>query len=578
MFDRLSTETIFIIFRYLHLPKDILALAKVNKRLYTIYQSHNKIQMFVSNYKLPLRPILTYGENNIAITSFNMFFGLPTNEKISVSPRIMQQHILPKVYQMVLTDRDIDKMSEENFKRWNNLKQFTEFHVEEIFTTHVFPNLRKLLVESNDEISSIPNSITGLIAKNIKFEAMQSLEKLMITNREPINTLLPINIDPIKIKKLCFSAKRHIIPNLKEMINLDDLEIHDSTNQKIELPENLNRYLGYNGYQILPINLKELHMTISNATCCDEISNLSKLQSISIHLKTQLCINIFNSCVNEVILHIYEIPHILSNLSFPNAKKIIIHILNVNLIWNILLFVNNFLKQYQSLNLINIILPVGTKITTPKKAPLINECYSISLPFLDCKDLITPSINVMTKFAGYYKFNPLIPFHPPQTIKKLYYHYHSSSTTLINIIHFIDLVHLTIHSTNTASININAPKLSSLKLISDKQIDDTNFKLICNSLKILYIKGALFNLTHISVEHFYLFDFYDTIVPPTNYQKLTTPVLSGKLVIPSVTTIVMHGTKIVDLINLSNVKKILLKHFVDFSSIVVPENCKMIYY
>lgn len=157
-------------------------------------------------------------------------------------------------------------------------------------------NLNELYITIDVSLTFVPKTVRKILATHLVTTRQLVLEKLDLNNY--INTSYQIlDLDPFAMKSLKFEANKYQIPNINEMINLEELTIinydklPEITSDKLikfnlydgigELPvrvQELGYCLVHYDYSFKYLQLKQLYLIIvENINCEMENSNLEKL-------------------------------------------------------------------------------------------------------------------------------------------------------------------------------------------------------------------------------------------------------------------------------------------------------------
>jgi len=584
MFDKLPVEIICMIFCYLYELKSIIRFSRINKRVQNIYvHHHNTIICQAYSNKLPIMPIIFHPHEGVdnEVPDINAFLGLPLQDVFHVLPRINKKYKIPKIQSLVLDNVIYDKLSDHNYEKWKNMvpnNGIIPYNVAAFFDNEL-PYLKHLTIKSNDVVSFIPNTVITLRANNIIFDQKYNLMTLRVMNNTHNGPKYNLNINEIMIEILQFSLNKYNIPNFLEMINLKTLALFDMRDSVIQIPDNVVNYHGYNCRGELPKQLKLLELHITNTIDgLEQIAEMTCLERLSIHIKSNVFINIENKYLKKIDILLYNIPDVGSNFYFPHAKDVSIYIVDINIIWRATIFTSHFLKQYSELNELEIILqPTGNSNLV---IPLVKngELGYICVPFLHVKKIsYCQYLSLFTKDQTSYNEDISTYSRIPKTTKKLIY-YGTDGDFIIG--NYPALQDVTLVTNTFTKITVLSQNIDDLYIYCHHHLTTDNLILQNYDIDRLYVNVLSFDLSHVSVNEFKCYNNKNNEnKPPKNMKILHISGchLTDNLITDTLETIIIDAGSTVEINSFKQIKQIKVHHKIDISHINKDFFCDVVY-
>lgn len=238
----------------------------------------------------------------------------------------------------------------------------------------------------------IPKSVKILNCDNLCVETILELEELYLTNASQYSSKITITIDPIKIKKLMFTTTIYEIPNLKEMINLEELNIYGDYDFSNVQSKKLVSLAYYRGEGELPQTIKELSYILENY---DYSFKYLEIDDFKLILTKNLECDVQNKYIKKISIWVEtnEINKI--NLNFPSLEEVSINFkVNCSDLDNIF----SFLTSYSQLKYLSL---TGFDVRMSCRKELIFD-YDIEKIFIH--EIV---VNVICKTHVFYTYGKL---------------------------------------------------------------------------------------------------------------------------------------------------------------------------
>jgi len=551
MLDKLPDDVILIIYSYLDDPS-IISLYQITKYFYSFYKQSSICFQKTDLFRLPL----------------SIKIGSDESKKINQHVRsiinidIDREYLRHKIKTLVVDPTDI-----RNYRWLSLLNAKMAIDYADFFAK--LPKLQEIIINHDIIFNEIIPTIKKITARAIVFNKIVDLKKFVITYSKDMiffkytgHKINP-NVNPNIIEHLELRFDHYLIPDLSQMHKLTHLDIRFlPADYVLRLPQSLKKLDCYNCCGILPPNIEDLTISISETTpreACDDLVQLScchKLKNLKINVDTYCYICLENSSVIKVSIVFLSDTCKFSKFNFPNAKSLTFSLSHFK---NNELLTNNIINQYHKLDELSILRKPETQIT-------LIDARNVLIKNVHCDS----AINIITAHLSQIHYAG-----ESNLIASIYGDHDSSkinlSPTTENLVlsskkkinYDFDLPHLKYLQLSFLDNKINFKKLPSKKLIllflnNSSHLDVS--EVICETLVMISYRNTTFKgrlpkmYTHLTLINTYL------------KQYMIHPLLQ--------TLKLLRGSCVSDRYDLLNVKKLSYHQRIDLNLLIVNNTCE----
>jgi len=562
MWSLLPNEIVIEIFKYLNDHNDVLSLSCVDKRTRQLFMNkNNKIFISLNLEDLPLH--YEFWSKNIEIKNIFQALNIPQETKLNIKifPHKKCHWIIPKIKSLSI-DENIVFETKFNTDEFGRKKQFPTSKTRYIIDfntiyTYDFPNLVTLKHQNSKILDTIPENVKNLLCRGFIPDALKfhKLKELILYDDSLIQIIDISKIDCSEIVKMGIV---HSMQNdFSSMINLKTLRFN-TTNYEInyKLPTSLINYNGainsntFTGIKKLALVINDTLISMNQLTL---ISSFGKLISLELYLKTNNIIHLHNDTIESCKITIFKFNNN-SEFSFSNLKK-----LNINSrIDGVFQFVKKIMKPIKILDML-----------------LINITENESSNKLIRPDLMinkfTEGSNIWFYFKNVIKWEEDLsstPLFLNDSVTKLYFFSTNSNDIFIETKGNCDIYLFIKNDNKVVNVTTNG------KIFIKRWLPSC--QLITNNINDLIVEVEEFDFCDLLVRKFIcLVGITDGIYPNCEALLLDDNLLVQGMISDRTKRITLLSDCQIGDIDLTNVELLEIYYLIDFSTISIPDTCKV---